>query len=191
MAEHASKTNNLPGLAGERAKAIVTILVTLFSLANAGLSLAGFNPLPFTNEQVSATLFAVVGVIGTIYGWWKNQNITSASIAGQQLVDALKKEGVVNGVTAAKNAALSAAAAVAATAPATETETTETETTETETTEAETTEAETTEDTESEAVDVTETVGTGSDSVGSRTGSAEPVEGGDGYVRYMPEGDGE
>lgn len=121
MADHATKTsNNLPGLTGERVKAIVTILVTLFSLANAGLSLSGLNPLPFTDEQVSATLFAVIGVFGTIYGWWKNQNITSASLAGQQLVDALKKEGVVNGVTAAKNAALSAASAVAKTAPAEE-----------------------------------------------------------------------
>ena len=132
MAEHANNNTkaNLPGLTGERVKAVVTILVTLFSLANAGLSLAGFNPLPFTDEQVSATLFAVIGVIGTIYGWWKNQNITSASLAGQQLVDALKKEGVVNGVTAAKNAAMSAASAVAKTAPAEETaeaaETTET-----------------------------------------------------------------
>lgn len=123
MAEHANNNTkaNLPGLTGERVKAVVTILVTLFSLANAGLSLAGFNPLPFTDEQVSATLFAVVGVIGTIYGWWKNQNITSASFAGQQLVDALKKEGVVNGVTAVKNAALSAASAVSKTAPAEET----------------------------------------------------------------------
>ena len=122
MADHANKTNdNLPGLTGERVKAIVTILVTLFSLANAGLSLAGFNQLPFTNEQVSATLFAVIGVLGTIYGWWKNQNITSASLAGQQLVDALKKEGVVNGISAAKNAAMSAASAVAKTAPAEET----------------------------------------------------------------------
>lgn len=122
MADHANKTNdNLPGMTGERVKAVVTILVTLFSLANAGLSLAGFNPLPFTNEQVSATLFAVVGVIGTVYGWWKNQNITSASLAGQQLVDALKKEGVVNGISAAKNAAMSAASAVAKTTPAEET----------------------------------------------------------------------
>lgn len=124
MADHANKTvkTNLPGMTGERVKAVVTILVTLFSLANAGLSLAGFNPLPFTDEQVSATLFAVVGVIGTIYGWWKNQNITSASLAGQQLVDALKKEGVVDGISAAKNAALSAASAVAKTAPAEEAE---------------------------------------------------------------------
>lgn len=124
MAEHANNNTkaNLPGLTGERVKAVVTILVTLFSLANAGLSLAGFNPLPFTDEQVSTTLFAVAGVIGTIYGWWKNQNITSASLAGQQLVDALKKEGVVHGVTAAKNAALSAASAVAKTAPAEEAE---------------------------------------------------------------------
>ena len=141
MADHANKTNdNLPGLTGERVKAIVTILVTLFSLANAGLSLAGFNPLPFTNEQVSATLFAVIGVLGTIYGWWKNQNITSASLAGQQLVDALKKEGVVNGISAAKNAAMSAASAVAKTAPAEETaEATETAETATESATVETT----------------------------------------------------
>lgn len=141
MAEHANNTKaNLPGLTGERVKAVVTILVTLFSLANAGLSLSGFNPLPFTNEQVSTTLFAVVGVIGTIYGWWKNQNITSASLAGQQLVDALKKEGVVHGVTAAKNAAMSAASAVAKTAPAEETtEATETAETATEAATVETT----------------------------------------------------
>ena len=120
MADHATKnttTNNLPGLTAERVKAGVTIVVTLYALVNAGLNLAGYNTLPFTNEQVSATVFSIVGVIGTIYGWWKNQNITSASLAGQQLVDALKKEGVVNGISAAKSAALSAASAVARTEP--------------------------------------------------------------------------
>lgn len=122
MADHANKTNNnLPGMTGERVKAVVTIVVTLYALLNAGLNLAGINTLPFTNDEVSTTLFAVIGVLGTIYSWWKNQNITSASLAGQQLVDALKKEGVVNGVTAAKNAAMSAASAVAKTAPAEET----------------------------------------------------------------------
>lgn len=128
MAEHANEkqtTNNLPGLTGERVKAGVTIVVTLYALVNAGLNLAGYNTLPFTDEQVSTTVFSVIGVIGTIYGWWKNQNITSASLAGQQLVDALKKEGVVNGVSAAKNAALSAAAAVAKTTPKTAAESAE------------------------------------------------------------------
>ena len=118
MAEHANEkqaTNNLPGLTGERVKAGVTIVVTLYALVNAGLSLAGINPLPFTDEQVSASVFGVIVIAGTIYGWWKNQNITSASLAGQQLVDALKKEGVVNGISAA----LSAAAAVAKTTPKT------------------------------------------------------------------------
>lgn len=125
MAEHANgnTTTNLPGLTGERVKAGVTIVVTLYALINAGLNLAGYNTLPFTNEQVSATVFSVVGVLGTVYGWWKNQNITSASLAGQQLVDALKKEGVVNGISAAKSAALSAASAVAKTTPKTTTDT--------------------------------------------------------------------
>lgn len=128
MADHATKnttTNNLPGLTGERVKAGVTIVVTLYALVNAGLSLAGINPLPFTDEQVSASVFGVIGIAGTIYGWWKNQNITSASLAGQQLVDALKKEGVVHGVSAAKSAALSAAAAVDKTTPKTAAESAE------------------------------------------------------------------
>lgn len=128
MAEHANEkqaTTNLPGLTAERVKAGVTIVVTLYALVNAGLSLAGINPLPFTNEQVSASIFGVIGIAGTIYGWWKNQNITSASLAGQQLVDALKKEGMVNGISAAKNAALSAAAAVAKTTPKTAAESAE------------------------------------------------------------------
>ena len=129
MAEHANEkqTTNLPGLTGERVKAGVTIVVTLYALINAGLNLAGYNTLPFTDEQVSTTVFSVIGVIGTIYGWWKNQNITSASLAGQQLVDALKKEGVVNGISAAKSAALSAAAAVAKTTPKTAAESTDTD----------------------------------------------------------------
>lgn len=128
MAEHANEkqtTNNLPGLTGERVKSGVTIVVTLYALVNAGLSLAGINPLPFTDEQVSASVFGVIGIAGTIYGWWKNQNITSASLAGQQLVDALKKEGVVHGVSAAKSAALSAAAAVDKTTPKTAAESAE------------------------------------------------------------------
>ena len=59
MAEHANNTGaGLPGLTGERLKAIATILVTLYSLANAGLNLAGVNTLPFTDEQVSAAIFA-------------------------------------------------------------------------------------------------------------------------------------
>lgn len=114
MAEHANNTGaGLPGLTGERLKAIATILVTLYSLANAGLNLAGVNTLPFTDEQVSAAIFAVIGVCGTIWGWWKNQNVTSAALAGQQLVNALKREGMVNGLTAAKSAAIGAASALA------------------------------------------------------------------------------
>ena len=74
---------------------------------------------------LTASMMLVEIIAGTIYGWRKNQNITSASLAGQQLVDALKKEGVVNGVSAAKSAALSAAAAVAKTTPKTAAESAE------------------------------------------------------------------
>lgn len=89
-ADHAADKSALPGLTVERTKALVTIIVTLFALVNAALSFAGINQLPFTSDEVSAAVFSVIGVIGTIYSWWKNQNMTKAGYEGSKLTAAIK-----------------------------------------------------------------------------------------------------
>lgn len=123
MAEHANQTETtgLTDVAKSRLKAAVTLIVTLYALANAGLAFAGHNPLPFTSEEIATAIFSAVGVAGTIVGWWKNQNWTTASVEAQKVLDGLK-ENPAEGLTAAKSAIVSAHAAVTQAAETTDSE---------------------------------------------------------------------
>lgn len=88
VADHkAANTTTIPGLTVERTKSIVLLLVQLFSVVQTGLSIAGISQLPFTSDQVST---AIIAVIASVYAWWRNNNVTSAAVQGQQVVNAVK-----------------------------------------------------------------------------------------------------
>lgn len=94
VADHkAANTTTIPGLTVERTKSIVLLIVQLFSVVQTGLSIAGISQLPFTSDQVSTAItgvIAVIAVIVSIYSWWRNNNVTSAAVQGQQVVNAVK-----------------------------------------------------------------------------------------------------
>ena len=87
VADHKAANTNIPGLTAERTKSIVLLLVQLFSVVQTGLSIAGISQLPFTSDQVST---AITAVIASVYAWWRNNNVTSAAVQGQQVVNAVK-----------------------------------------------------------------------------------------------------
>lgn len=93
-ADHAAASTTIPGLGVERTKAIALLLVQLFSVAQTGLTLAGVSQLPFTTDEVSAAITGVIAVISSIYAWWRNNNVTSAALAGQRLTDGLKNGSI-------------------------------------------------------------------------------------------------
>ena len=74
----------------ERTKAIILLIVQLFSVAQTGLSIAGISQLPFTTDQVSTAITGVIAVIASVYAWWRNNNLTGAAVQGQQLTNAIK-----------------------------------------------------------------------------------------------------
>jgi len=91
VADHkAANTTTIPGLTVERTKSIVLLLVQLFSVVQTGLSIAGISQLPFTSDQVSTAITGVIAVIASVYAWWRNNNVTSAAVQGQQVVNAVK-----------------------------------------------------------------------------------------------------
>ena len=91
VADHkAANTTTIPGLTVERTKSIVLLLVQLFSVVQTGLSIAGISQLPFTSVQVSTAITGVIAVIASVYAWWRNNNVTSAAVQGQQVVNAVK-----------------------------------------------------------------------------------------------------
>ena len=90
VADHKATGPAIPGLTVERTKAIILLIVQLFSVAQTGLSIAGISQLPFTTDQVSTAITGVITVIASVYAWWRNNNLTGAAVQGQQLTDALK-----------------------------------------------------------------------------------------------------
>jgi SPP1 family holin len=93
-------TTTIPGLTGERTKAIILLIVQLFSVAQTGLSIAGISQLPFTSDQVSTAITGVIAVIASIYSWWRNNNLTGAAVQGQQLTNAIKANIIATDTTA-------------------------------------------------------------------------------------------
>lgn len=108
VADHKATGPAIPGLTVERTKAIILLIVQLFSVAQTGLSIAGISQLPFTTDQVSTAITGVIAVIASVYAWWRNNNLTGAAVQGQQLTDAIKANIIATDTDAATGTAQAA-----------------------------------------------------------------------------------
>lgn len=90
-ADHAKTTDNT--LAIERTKAIVALIVQLYSTVQAALALAGVNLLPFTNDQVTLGVSTVIAAALAVYNWWTHGVMTEAGLQGKQVTKAIKLAG--------------------------------------------------------------------------------------------------
>ena len=99
VADHKATGPAIPGLTVERTKAIILLIVQLFSVAQTGLSIAGISQLPFTTDQVSTAITGVIAVIASVYAWWRNNNLTGAAVQGQQLTNAIKANIIATDAT--------------------------------------------------------------------------------------------
>lgn len=80
----------LPGMTAERVRSIVAVIVTTYALVQSILAARGINPLPFTSDQVSTAVFAVIGLAGSIYNWWTHNAVTIEAYKGKLLTQSLK-----------------------------------------------------------------------------------------------------
>lgn len=76
----------------QKVAAIVRLLVLLYAVLNSVLLMFGINPLPFTEEEVSAGITAVLAVVASVLAWWKNNNITKAAQESQRQLDSKKRK---------------------------------------------------------------------------------------------------
>lgn len=75
----------------QRIAAFARLVVPFYALVNAFLLSMGYNPMPFSDEDVTAALNTVIGAVGTLYVWWKNNNVTQAAQEAQLLQDQVKR----------------------------------------------------------------------------------------------------
>lgn len=62
--------------------AITRLVVLAVLLINQVLITLGWNPLPFSEDQIFEAVSSVGTVIVAVYTWWKNNSVTKATLHG-------------------------------------------------------------------------------------------------------------
>lgn len=81
----------------EKAKAIIRLLVQVILMINMILTAAGKNPIPIDESQLTEFLTYFVTGLGTVWIWWKNNNLTEAAQYAQETLEVLKSEPTDDG----------------------------------------------------------------------------------------------
>lgn len=66
-----------------KTQGIIRLIVLVVLLVNQSLISFGYNPLPFSEEQIYEGLSSVALVVSAIYSWWRHNNITPEAEAAQ------------------------------------------------------------------------------------------------------------
>lgn len=69
---------------------IVRLVVLLILLCNQTLISFGYNPLPFSEDQIYEGVSSVALAASAIYAWWKHNNITKESEEAQVVLERKK-----------------------------------------------------------------------------------------------------
>ena len=70
---------------------IVRIIVSVLAIANFIATQFGFNPLDLDEGTIYTIVSGIAAVVTWIWGFWKNNNFTSAAKAGQAVTDEIKE----------------------------------------------------------------------------------------------------
>lgn len=70
---------------------IVRTAVLAFALVNQVLTISGYNPLPFTDDEFGQALSMVLTAGASLWAWWKNNSFTQAAITADEHLKDLRK----------------------------------------------------------------------------------------------------
>lgn len=73
-----------------KSNAIVRLVILAILIINQTLITLGYEPLPFSDEQIYEAVSILALVLGSLWAWWKNNNVTDVAIAGQAELERIK-----------------------------------------------------------------------------------------------------
>ena len=71
-------------------QAITRLVVLVILLINQALTLFGWNPLPFSEEQIYEGVSSVILVVVAVWSWYKNNSVTKEAQQADQFLKELK-----------------------------------------------------------------------------------------------------
>ena len=72
-------------------QAVTRLVVLAILLLNQVLITLGWNPLPFSEDQIYEAVSSVMTVIIAVWAWWKNAPITNEAKKAQKELERFKK----------------------------------------------------------------------------------------------------
>ena len=73
-----------------KTQGIIRLIVLVILLLNQTLISLGYNPLPFSEEQIYEGVSSVALAVSAIYAWWKHNNITNEAEEAQVVLERKK-----------------------------------------------------------------------------------------------------
>lgn len=70
---------------------IIRTIVLVIALVNQALTIAGKNPLPFEDGEITEFLSYIFTVAASLWAWWKNNSFTQNALEADKVLDELKK----------------------------------------------------------------------------------------------------
>ena len=72
---------------------IIRTVILIVALINQGLTVAGVNLLPISDEQITEFLSLALTIGASLWSWWKNNSFTKNAIEADKVLESLKKGG--------------------------------------------------------------------------------------------------
>ena len=66
---------------------IIRTIVLVIALVNQALTIAGKNPLPFEDEEITEFLSYIFTVAASLWAWWKNNSFTQIALEADKVLD--------------------------------------------------------------------------------------------------------
>ena len=64
--------------------------VLIFALINQVLTILGYNPLPWSDEQAYEGFTLLLTTVAALWSWWKNNSFTAEAIEADKIMKELK-----------------------------------------------------------------------------------------------------
>lgn len=73
-------------------QAIIRLIVLAILLINQALITMGWNPLPWSEDEIYEAVSSIATVIMALYAWWKNNSVTKEAQKADEYLKELKEQ---------------------------------------------------------------------------------------------------
>ena len=73
---------------------IIESVVVLIVMVNTILTMLGWNPIPYSEEEIYVGISSFASVVSTVYIWWKNNNLKNKVVESEAKIKVAEQRAI-------------------------------------------------------------------------------------------------